>query len=74
MDWQPIDTAPRDGTPVLLYCPELEVDKYVVGRYDNEVKHEGPYGRFCWTTLDMDESIAERCVSHWMPLPKPPTK
>jgi hypothetical protein len=22
MDWQSIDTAPRDGTPILLFCPK----------------------------------------------------
>jgi hypothetical protein len=23
MSWQPIETAPRDGTPLLLYCPGM---------------------------------------------------
>jgi hypothetical protein len=64
-EWQPIETAPKDGTRILA-C--------VAGREGVEIvahathKHRGPpwrehysLGRVCWHQ-----------PSHWMPLPTPP--
>lgn len=72
MDWQPISTAPRDGTPVLLYCPELEGSQYALAMYNGDATYSGRYGRFCWSIVAGEGSIAEKCATHWMPLPKPP--
>lgn len=62
--WQPIDTAPRDGTFVLV-CEK-----------DNSAIYEA---RFMWDDWypamqsDSDEYAPMKGYpSHWMPLPEPP--
>lgn len=59
--WQPISTAPKDGTEVLLFGP-----KYDGGTYQDVC---GFYHRR-WPVVWM-EGFGE--PSHWMPLPEPPT-
>ena len=61
--WQPIETAPRDGTPVLCYLPQGG------GAYGSailEARHNGDiYG---WQS---GNGMMLR-PTHWMPLPEPP--
>lgn len=60
MEWQPIETAPKDGTPVLLYAtPRMEVGYWNVAVTD--VGITGWYPSMYW-----------RRPTHWMPLPEPP--
>jgi hypothetical protein len=75
-EWQPISTAPRDGTHVLIandtpgsVHPREGYYVPVEQRYDNEPKHEG------WWRLagSCEERVHGRTPSHWMPLPPPPT-
>jgi hypothetical protein len=60
-DWQPIETAPKDGTNVL-----------VLWRYGGcsvlFCRHDG-----FWDDGDFNSSIPESDLTHWMPLPPPPT-
>jgi hypothetical protein len=69
--WQPIETAPIDGTELLLYCGD-EWSGIIVGHYGdllwlNDVTDE-------WETETCWQSGLEKyCPTHWMPLPKPPT-
>jgi hypothetical protein len=57
-DWQPIETAPKDGTRVLIYEPNTEEGGSVLlGKYED--------GQ--WHDLDFN-----RNPTHWMPLPEPP--
>lgn len=59
MNWQPIETAPRDGYPVMLTCRTPY--KPFFGFYDSV---DG-----AWF-----ESGTYKCraPTHWMPLPEPP--
>lgn len=62
MDWQPIETAPRDGTAVLLYSPHLVVS----GRFADEgrgTKWYGDYGG------PLSGPLAP---THWQPKPGAP--
>jgi hypothetical protein len=60
MDWQPIETAPKDGTHILFWDGDGMSVCYWVGRRWDLVQ-TGAYAEDadCWPT-------------HWMPLPEPP--
>jgi len=70
MTWQPIETAPKDGTEILVYRKDagVLVIQFVapydmVGTHDTEPDWFTTYG----------EHIAD-VPTHWMPLPDPPTE
>jgi hypothetical protein len=57
-EWQPIETAPKDGTAVIVYCPAKGV--HVGNRRSDRVGWYSVRGAYlCKPT-------------HWMPLPPPP--
>lgn len=77
MEWQPIENAPRDGTPVLLYKPdERMVGDYTLVGYWGEWPDQG----WCWIACDGKplgyfSQVIEKpqgYPTHWMPLPAPP--
>ena len=69
MEWQPIETAPRNGTRVMLWHPRW-VDGPDFGQFDKEPFDEpGCYA--CWYT-PIDGSNFEPQPTHWAPMPKPP--
>jgi Protein of unknown function (DUF551) len=60
--WQPIETAPRDGTMVLVFrAPETGYEKRVYGV-------DYTKGGEWWL------SRTQMQPTHWMPLPPPPPK
>lgn len=70
-DWQPIETAPTDGTPFLAFCPS---DKPTVVALQCASGREGG-GWECWSFCD--EALADIAPegadpTHWMPLPAAP--
>lgn len=74
MDWQPIETAPRDGTSVLLYVR----GKQCVGRWFLEMWHDwGVQAPFSDAFSPVGEIIIGSVIvrsgpTHWMSLPPPP--
>lgn len=84
MKWQPIETAPKDGTPVLLYGDGLTSDSYdsvctnyAVGVW--EKTHYGPYDGRWISDAYMTEgdyyggTNVNKVVlraTHWMTLPR----
>lgn len=69
MDWHPIETAPKDGTCIMVYVPGDYANAYVVVQWDmNEYSGE------CRGWLEAEgERWSAYEPSHWMPLPPPPT-
>ncbi len=66
LEWQPIETAPKDGTPVLLLCDWEPI--ILVGIWDRE-KHFWKY--------QFDDGAVEDAFSpiiHWRPLPAAPAQ
>lgn len=60
-EWQPIETAPRNGTPVLLWKASTR-EHYVAAKLNSA---NGPG----WCTPDGFEIFR---ATHWQPLPEPP--
>lgn len=59
MDWQPIETAPRDGTSVLCWSSV----------YDAPVVAKGGADGTFWEG-DWEYEVR---ATHWQPLPDPPS-
>jgi hypothetical protein len=75
MEWQPISTAPKDGTLVMLWDPDGDPNYYIARWFaDHRYRREGPFGPFVWTNGDPASGIrlARDVPTHWMPLPAPP--
>jgi hypothetical protein len=74
-EWQPIETAPKDGTEILLFTTYL-ADEYYDETFSTVQIGSWDFGH------DTVEAIWRRpagwaCVkigepTHWMPLPEPP--
>lgn len=73
MDWQPIETAPKDGTAILTVVAGFEpsvsqwVDRKVKARWciDPETfMEQAHFEEYFWNTRYEP--------THWMPLPAPP--
>jgi hypothetical protein len=73
--WQPIETAPKDGTHVLIsndapgsVHPREGYYVAVEHRYENEPQHDG------WWRLagSSEAAVHGRTPTHWMPLPPAP--
>jgi hypothetical protein len=72
-EWQPIETAPKDGTEVLCFCVEPEFEGEENPHTEMRVCFFGEMQEdySCW----MGYYGYEQRPTHWMPLPpKPPTK
>ena len=79
-EWQPIETAPKDGTLVLLWGiwsgevsgiyneKEMHLGYYYVSEFQS-LEEKG----FNWTVTGGDMYGCRMNPTHWMPLPKPPT-
>ena len=70
-EWRPIETAPKDGTFILLAGPSGYITTPIrvsVGRYDPERRPYSP-----WQTHSDDDFTDDgEEPTHWMPLPNPP--
>ena len=70
MEWQPIETAPRDEDQRILVTAEGRV---FIATFDHSCtpcwKSEGdPY----WDAIIEDIDYVHYFATHWMPLPTPP--
>lgn len=70
MKWRPIETAPKDGTLILLSGGELK--RAYIGKRGRTETING-YDEFWWAE-DYNSTYGCRKVhpTHWMPLPEPP--
>lgn len=72
MSWQPIGTAPKDGSWLMLW--ERFEDVPFIGRWDRvrfrwvaSTAHYNTDGDAC-----VIDTVYSEGVTHWMPLPPPP--
>lgn len=66
--WQPIETAPKDGTFVLLL--EEDGDPVIGAFVDFKGKEPSGYHNGWFDNISGQYEITP---THWMPLPDPPT-
>ena len=73
MKWQPIETAPKDGTEILLLIPlDWQSSTIIEPRIG-----KGRYVATGWFTCEgwlnrLGQWVNEETPTHWMPLPEPP--
>jgi len=69
LEWKPIKYAPRDGTPVLVFCPNEE-PQIVAAKYVTDSEWSG------WVFVEMllQETMPEgpEGPTHFTPIPSPP--
>ena len=67
--WQPIDTAPKDGTDLLLFCRE---DYRPAGQLC-EYMEVGSWGLSYFDVMSwISDAASPLTPTHWMPLPGAP--
>jgi hypothetical protein len=63
IEWEPIETAPRDGTPLLLWLP-APLSKPAIGHWNRDL--------ICWVVEDSNlEGCDEHQPSHWASVTPP---
>jgi hypothetical protein len=74
-DWQPIETAPKDGTPVWLWWPSPDSEAitgwWSEGWYEGDRLVRSDAG---WVGNEASSHRLDEWSqpTHWMPLPAPP--
>lgn len=74
MEWQPIETAPKDGQRVILYRPLA----HNTNDYEIDIKRSVSTNQGCWFDTVPEGMTAENYTdgycrpTHWMPLPLKP--
>lgn len=69
--WQPIETAPKDGTRIDVWSGHRQADVCWLDCVW-EYRNSKPFQGWFWTNDDGEPILVED-VTHWMPLPAPPT-
>ena len=76
MTWRPIDSAPRDGTRILLFYPVFshQVRFVTCGRWNEDVFSSKPHSYWAPDGADLYGKATVRVSkpTHWSPLLKPP--
>jgi hypothetical protein len=70
-EWQPIKTAPKDGTPILIFEPSPYLKKGWIDVVQNFYEIEYKSDADKWYARDSAEISCDN-PTHWQPLPDPP--
>jgi hypothetical protein len=66
MSWQPIDTAPKDGTPIDIWRPSWGGERCV-----NMKREDLGKGNVFYSPV-VSGPCCVRDATHWMPIPEAP--
>ena len=73
MEWQPIETAPKDGTSILVFWRDFDEggqmppDSMNIVWWDDDAQE--PYK---WRQQEGDVAMHKNAFGWWAPLPAPP--
>lgn len=75
-EWQPIETAPMDGTPIIVFSTyRMSKPPVVVVWKENPTSGDVQFDPY-WADAATNEGTAlyfnDVYFTHWMPLPPPP--
>lgn len=76
MDWEPIETAPKDGTDIIVMY--MHIDTQIVHNAFWISEEEGcghsPEGWWTYTHSEVSRELLDdwRAPTHWLPLPPNP--
>ena len=70
--WQPIESAPKDGTQVLGFCEYAAEDRkiWIALWIDDDAEPDGGFWR---DASHQDSMTSDAEPTHWHPLPAPPS-
>lgn len=77
MEWQPIETAPRDSSKILVAYKNAFGEWRVKEAWWAMPYEDAPFDQ-CWWCVDGNSMLLDSSQSpgigatHWMPLPEPP--
>jgi hypothetical protein len=69
-DWQPIETAPKDGTVILIHHNKKEIETIYPARWLEDLHPEYPWQVLC--SFYGENFLPDVYIRRWMPLPEPP--
>ena len=83
--WQPIDTAPKDGTMILFYTLDASITpfeenrifagKWIAGPWQDGAANKFVFGSHYYIDEDNRKVVQHiATATHWRPLPAPPKK
>jgi len=81
VEWRPIETAPRDGTLIMMVCTDPSVQSFGVKKFPHVVlgnwqdpRPGRPASDGAWNVPMCDWWIGEHdgVLTHWLPLPPAP--
>jgi len=70
-EWQPIETAPKDGTCILVINDNkggYYTEPFAIG----VAAYEGSYKTRAWYSQACCDGVSYFTPTHWMPLPEAP--
>lgn len=71
--WQPIETAPKDGVNILLYCPANKYDQAPTQIIASREIIDGvSFWQVGRDSKSNEPMICTDNFTHWQPLPAPP--
>lgn len=68
-EWQPIETAPKDGTHILGWAKRFACPRAIYWQPCGDRNYPHPEGGFWLSVIGKKHS---GLATHWMPLPEPP--
>lgn len=72
MGWQPIETAPKDGTAILVcFADHYDTNGFLPVAVRWRSYHPNAKGKECFRD---SSGVKVTVITHWMPLPNPPKK